>query len=95
MIEGLSPRDYERWAEKRCAWVQQWNEIGGTISAQVDDKGKICAVQVYPPDRTTLDAKQRYWLLCLERQYDWQDVAFALSWRGLAAFPVEGMGMAQ
>lgn len=88
----ISAEAYERWAEERCHWLRSWNELGGTVSAEISADGRICGVQKFAPDPATLDAKQKYVLLCLERSYAWEDVAFALERSGLAAVPVEGTG---
>jgi len=91
----ISPEHYERWAEKRCEWLRSWNELGGTVSAEIGADGRICGVQTFAPDLATLDAKQKYVLLCLQRSYAWEDVAFALERNGLATVPGEGTGGVQ
>lgn len=95
MIDGLSLQDYERFAEKRCDWLRQWHELGGTVRAQLNEQGAICGVQIFAPDRDALDAKQRYVLLCLERQFDWSDVAFALERAGQLVGPAANKGPMQ
>jgi hypothetical protein len=91
----ISPEDYERWAERRCQWLRQWHELGGTVRAQLNEQGAICGVEIFAPDRDALDAKQKYALLCLQRSYAWEDVAFALERNGLAPVPGEGGGGVQ
>ncbi|WP_333839290.1 hypothetical protein [Novosphingobium sp.] len=91
----ISSEQYERWAEKRCQWLRQWNELGGTVSAQLNERGAICGVEIFAPDRDALDAKQRWVLSCLERQFDWSDVAFALERSGQLVGPEAQQGRMQ